>query len=415
MHIGLGSGPLLRYYSTIGKMNLLYIGTWSFGDPLSRSTILPHLEVLKHEFNFSKIVYCSLERSSSTSSNLQQNSEMFHLPYFTKSEFRMVENISSYIKYFVHLRKAIDKHRIDMIICRGALAGSLGYKLWKYTNIDFLVESFEPHSQYMVEAGTWSVWNPKFIIQKYFENKQKKHALGLMPVSVNYKNKLLSEGIEKDRIQVLPCTVDTGVFKPSEDSTQTRERLGFFKDQIIGIYVGKFGDIYLDKETFYIFKKSFQYFGSDFRLIILSPQSGQSIMERVHSHKLDPDKVMVSYVDAVGLKDFLTIADFAYCTVRPGKSSHFCCPVKNGEYWAMGLPVVIPHGIGDDSELIETHNAGVILKNFKEAHLFDCFEGLNNILNEPNHKIRIRELAKKYRSREFIQRAYSHFFGLPNN
>lgn len=396
-------------------MNLLYIGTWSLSDPLSRSTILPHLEVLKREFNFSKIVYCSLERSSSTSSSMKQDAGMLHLPYFTKNQFGMVENVITYIKYFVHLRKAIDKHLIDIILCRGALAGSLGYKLWRKTYINFFVESFEPHSQYMVEAGSWSVWDPRFIIQKYFENKQKKHALGLMPVSVNYKNKLLSEGIENSRIQVLPCTVDTDIFKPREDSMEIRKKFGFSKDQIIGIYVGKFGDIYLDEETFHIFKKSFQYFGEDFRLIILSPQSGQSIMERVHAHKLDPDKVTVSFVDTSGLRDLLTIADFAYCTVRPGKSRFFCCPVKNGEYWAMGLPVVIPHGIGDDSEIITTRNAGVILRSFKEAHLLDCFNRLKDILKDPKHKTRIRELAEKYRSRKYIQRAYSHFFGLPNN
>ena len=395
-------------------MNLLYIGTWSVNDPLSRSTILPHLDVLKRDFNFSKIVYCSIERSSSTSINLWQDSQLHHDPYFTKNEFGMVENMSAYFRYFVHLRKAINKHLIDIILCRGALAGSLGYKLWKKTNIEFIVESFEPHSQYMVEAGTWSVWDPRYIIQRYFENKQKKHAVGLMPVSLNYKNKLLSEGIEEERIQLLPCTVDVDVFKPGEDSMQIRDRLGFSKDQIIGIYVGKFGDIYLDKETFYIFQKSFQYFGPDFRLIILSPQSGQSIMERVHSYKLDPDKVTVSYVDVVGLKNFLDIADFAYCTVRPGYSRLFCCPVKNGEYWAMGLPVVIPQGIGDDSELIDQLDAGVVLHNFEETHLIDCFDELKNILKEPNHKIRIRELAKKYRSREHIQRVYAHFFELSN-
>ncbi len=394
----------------IGNMNLLYIGTWSVSDPLSRSTILPHLEVLQRKFNFTKIVYCSLERSLSTNSILQQDPGMFHLPYFTKNQFGMVENMTTYIKYFGHLRKAIDKHRIDAIICRGVIAGCLGYKLWKKTKIDFFVESFEPHAQYMLEAGSWSVWNPKFIIQKYFENKQKKHALGLMPVSENYKKKLLSEGIEKKRIQVLPCTVDTGVFKPCQNSMQIRERFGFSKDQIIGIYVGKFGDIYLDKESFYIFKKSFQYFGADFRLIILSPQDGQSIKERVHAHKLDPSKVKISFVDTVGLRNFLTIADFAYCTVRPGKSRLFCCPVKNGEYWAMGLPVVITQGIGDDSELIDKLNAGVVLHNFEETHLINCFDKLKNILKEPNHKIRIRELAKKYRSREYIQRVYSHFF-----
>lgn len=122
-------------------MNLLYIGTWSVNDPLSRSTIVPHLKVLKCEFNFSKIIYCSLERQSSTSIDLLQDSQLIHDPYFTNNEFGIVENMSTYINYFIHLKKAIGKHHIKLILCRGALAGSLGYNLWKKSKIEFFVES----------------------------------------------------------------------------------------------------------------------------------------------------------------------------------------------------------------------------------------------------------------------------------
>lgn len=390
-------------------MNLLFLGTWSVNDPLSRSTIIPHLDILKRDERFSRIIYCSLERMPSSSTGLSQNSRFLHLPFFTKSKFGWLQNALAYVKYFQYLGAIIEGYKVETILCRGSLAGSLGYKLWKKFGVDFYVESFEPHAKYMLEAGAWFKWDPRFVLQRFYEMKQRRHAKGLMPVSMNYQEVLLKDGIKENRVRVLPCTVDTDFFNPTGSVIKIRERLGFTKEQIIGIYVGKFGDIYLDNLAFSVFQKSSQYFGERFRLIILSPQDRTEIIKKAAAYLL-PDQVTVFYAEPEALKNYLFISDFSYCTVRPGHSSRFCCPVKNGEYWSMGLPIIITKGIGDDSDLIHKYQAGVVIEEFKEPHLTACFKKLDKILKDPLHKTKIRKLALKYRSRENITKVYSHFF-----
>ena len=38
--------------------------------------------------------------------------------------------------------------------------------------------------------------------------------------------------------------------------------------------------------------------------------------------------------------------------VKPVPTKRYCTPVKDGEYWALGLPVIITEGISDDSGII---------------------------------------------------------------
>jgi hypothetical protein len=63
----------------------------------------------------------------------------------------------------------------------------------------------------------------------------------------------------------------------------------------------------------------------------------------------------------------LNAADFAICPVKPIPSKRYCSPIKNREYWATGLPVVITNHISTDSELIALKNVGAVWKRLDQA------------------------------------------------
>ena len=48
------------------------------------------------------------------------------------------------------------------------------------------------------------------------------------------------------------------------------------------------------------------------------------------------------------ITDYYQIADFAINPVKPVPSKRYCTSIKDGEYWGMGLPVVITKNISDD-------------------------------------------------------------------
>ena len=194
-------------------MNILFLGYWGANEGLSQATILPHLKILSSFSNINKIIYCSIERNGDTKFNIQ-DPKVVHIPlYSKKSKIPFLENVTNFIDFPNQIVFICKEYGIERVICRGALAGSLGYLSWKKTKIKYIVESYEPHSEYMIESGVWAKYDPRYIFQKYFELKQSKTAYGLMPVAYNFKKKLISQGVPENKIDVVPCCVNTTIFK----------------------------------------------------------------------------------------------------------------------------------------------------------------------------------------------------------
>ena len=390
-------------------VRLLYIGIWSATDPLSESTIWPHLKVLKGLSGIEDIVFSSLERELDEIS-LPKNIAVKFEPYYRKGGFGLFENFWIYYNYYRHLERLINRYQINYLLCRGSLAGSIGYLLGSRLGVKLGVESFEPHAEYMLDAGTWSELDPRYVVQRYLEKKQRDFGTVLLPVSENYCTFLLKEGCAEEKVKLLPCTVDTNFFTPVPDKYSIREKLNIPIDSLVGIYVGKFGDIYLDDDAFKIFRHCFRFFERRFHLVILTPTSRSAVFSFLQKHNINQENVTIEFVDKYQLKEYLAAADFSFCTVRPGKSRAYCCPIKNGEYWSMGLPVVITKGIGDDSDLIKKNQAGVVLETFDWIHVKERLEVLQSILSNPNHGTEIRKLATTKRDRSQVTQVYGDLF-----
>lgn len=61
----------------------------------------------------------------------------------------------------------------DFILAQGALAGVLSYLVWQKTKLPFYVESFESHADYIRESGMWRDYDPRYLFQRHWENRQK--------------------------------------------------------------------------------------------------------------------------------------------------------------------------------------------------------------------------------------------------
>lgn len=387
-------------------MNLLYIGYWSFHDGLTQSTILPHLKILSELPKVKKVVFTTIERDRNNPPFTLNIPKVIHCPLQSKNlPINLLNKFFDFL-YFPHLvLKLLQDYSIDKIICRGAPAGALGYLVWKKTGIPYYVESFEPHADYMLESGVWKHSDPRYLMQKRWERLQKKTASGLMPVAENYKTQLLNEGIDGEKVITVPCSVNSEKFIFDRDSrTQIRKEIGIHPRDIVGIYLGKFGGIYYDREAFTLFKEAFSSFKTFF-LIILSPDEKAGIISRLYSAGIN-NRFYVAKVNHNEVPQWLSAADFAFAPIKPAKSRKYCSPIKTGEYWANGLPVLMPDGIGDDSEIIKKEGGGAILR---WDDLSASFREIENIIAKPGHREQIPNLAKKYRNPTAAEEAYSRF------
>lgn len=387
-------------------MKLLFISYWGVDEGLTSATVLPHLKILSSFNSIETIVFCSIERHSSDIKKIGIDKVEYVPLYSQPSNSVLLTKFFDFTSFSKRIIEICNEYSIDLIFCRSAMAGAIGYLVHKKTKIPFVVESFEPHADSMRESGVWKLYDPRFWIQKHFEFRQKKTANAILPVSSSYFQKLINEGVEKNRIKMMPCCVDVDRFRLNPQVRRSkREELKIEPDEIVGIYVGKFGGIYYDEESFVLFKEAFDFFGPTFKLIILSADGHELIKSKLSKHKISLRHVILHKAKHECVPDYLATADFAFSTIKPVASRLYCSPIKNGEYWANGLPILTELGIGDDSEIILNEGGGVILDMGNREK---SFLTLKKLLGQGRLNLAetISKLAYKYRRMELVENTY---------
>ncbi|MDP9046932.1 MAG: glycosyltransferase, partial [Bacteroidota bacterium] len=189
------------------------------------------------------------------------------------------------------------------------------------------------------------------------------------------------------------------------------------KGKIVCVYSGKLGGIYLEDEVFDFFKQCFLYWGEKFKIVLLTNTPQHIITDQLR-RVLIPDNILIrKFVWHRDIPKYLSIADFALTPVKPVPTKRYCTPIKDGEYWAMGLPVVITSGISDDSEIIEKNNAGYVLKDLSDAEYLQAVVKIDELLKEniKTLKPRIAGLAFKYRNFTIAEGVYRAIYNNQNN
>lgn len=376
-------------------MNILYVSFWGINDGLTQSTVIPNVEILRSipEVGFVKLV--TLERFK----NFQRDS-VDHQPIYIGGG-RL--SVRSFLRVRSSLLNSYSEDQIDLVIARTSLAGVFGRIIASRRSIPFVVESFEPHHEYMRELGVWSSLGLPYNFLKWSSKIQKKEARYLIPLTNSYKKKLIAEGVPSERIRVVPCAVDHNKFLFNQkEGTRIRKLLNVKPKEILGVYLGKFGDIYLDTEAFEIFKKVLSEV-PEFRLLIITPQNHDEIRRKLDSVEFDLEKCNVLTLSHELVPSYLSACDFAFSLIRPSENRKYCSPIKNGEYWAIGLPIVVTQGVGDDSDLIEEQEAGIVIR---ETLSGDNIDKLLERIEKPNLREEIRKLAIHYRSTKTVKRVY---------
>lgn len=388
-------------------MKVLYFSYWGFSDTLTVSTVDPNIAMLNDHPDVSRVWFCTLER------NGLPNTSRIRLP---KVECWLMHSSVSlpgplrYFADFLRLSSQLDQliriHQVDFCIYRGATAGSIGSLVYQKNKVPYIVESFEPHADYMLEADIWNRWGIKYQLQHYWEEKQKKQASFLLPVAENYRQQLIKEGLPAEQVITAPCCIRLGQFACSQAGRKAiRQQLGL-GDAITAIYVGKFGGVYYDEEAFFIFRQAFDQFPG-MKMILLTPEPAQLVVNKLKNAGISPEQVFIRFIQHHEVSDYLSAADFAFSTIRPSPSRKYCSAIKNGEYWANGLPIVLTTGVGDDDRILVEAKAGAVYDLSASRNLQPQFAMIRSILADPHHREWITQLAALHRDFNLIQKAYN--------
>ncbi len=384
-------------------MKIFYITYWGVKDGLSVSTVYPNLSILSQMEKVESIDYFTVERDDNQQFKdaLPPMPKLTHHPIQSKKILHhLITKILDWRRINQTILKQARKVKPDLVICRGAMSGPVGSLLYKKLAIPYVVESFEPHADYMLESKVWKEGGLKHSFQAKKEAKIKKTASALITVSHNYANYLIQkEQIAAKRIYTVPCFANTEKFGfNAEKRTEIQKKLNIAQKVTTAIYLGKFGGMYYDKEAFQLFKASYDYFKEQFFLILLCPQNKEEIEQKLKAVDFPLDHCWIGIVPHAQVPHYLSVADFAYNLHAPGPTRIALSPIKNGEYWANGLPILISDGIGDDSDIIKREGGGAIVDVHDNESVQKALSKIETIIRVDNHRDRIKELAIQHRN-----------------
>lgn len=398
-------------------MRILFLSYWGLHDGLTTSTVLPHVRVLLERPDVVAIRLVTIERGLPASASLAFPPDIptdrvsFEPLRSQPRGLVLLNKVEDFLRFPSELIRQVEAFKPDFILARGTPAGSLAYLVWRKTKLPFYVESFEPHADYMRESGVWRPYDLRYLFERHWEKCQKQWAAGLMPVTENYCQQLIREGVPASRVATVPCSVDAEVFAYDAVAGQrVRQALGFSLTDTVGIYVGKFGGIYYDEKAFELFRAAAEYFGPGFRLVVLTPHPEADVRRKLAAGGLGPERAFVAQVPHAEVPAYLSAADFAFSPIRTGPCWRFCSAIKIGEYWASGLPVLVTPGAGDDSAIIAAEGGGAVVDLGQSASVTVAFGQLRNLLQQPGHRHDIRGLAVRHRSIKRAREAYDAFF-----
>jgi glycosyltransferase involved in cell wall biosynthesis len=394
--------------------NILVLTSWSYRDALVQTYTLPYLkiirEILPADF---KIILVTEEQPAMGLSApelekinrqwAESNMQLKAFPY----QFFGVHKIFSWIKQLAVLWRTVRREKISVIHAFCTPAGSVGYLLSRLSGKPLLIDSFEPHAESMMENGTWSRRSMAYRILSLLEKLQSRRAVYLIGTTSGMQHYAKEKfGGITGNFFVKPACVDLEKFSLRTKSDQLLQKLGL-NNKIVCVYAGKLGGIYLKEEVFDFIKACCNHWGDRFRFLLLTNTPEREIKELAEKINIPATSVICRFVFHEEIPAFLSLGDFALNPVKPVPSKRYCTSIKDGEYWAIGLPVIISPGISDDSEIIANEKTGAVLDFSNKKEYEKTIITIEELLANKNEmKGKIRQIAEKNRSFGIAEKIY---------
>ncbi len=396
--------------------NVLVLTQWGFKEGLIQSYTLPYLKII-NEINpdITFFLVTQEKKLIETSPTLKsQELKGCKIRLYPEKYFRI--GVAKFLLSGYYLLKYICLilfYRIRIIHTFCTPAGALGYILSKVTGCCLIVDSYEPHSEYMKDNGVWSSTSLTYKLLSKLEKQQACHAKYLIattPAVIDFIEKRFS--IEIENFFIKPACVNLENFVYKEVKAQEKIISLRIENKLIGIYAGKFGGFYLNEEIFEFLCCAFELWGSKLHIILLSDLSGVELDHFCYKFNLNTLDFTLKNVPHDEMPVYLSMADFAISPYRPTPSKKYCTPIKNGEYWAIGLPVIITKDISVDSEIISNADIGYVLQNLNKSEYKIAINKINELLNGDRDALRakIRQIAVEHRSYQIAKNVYQTIY-----
>lgn len=230
-----------------------------------------------------------------------------------------------------------------------------------------VVLCFEPHSRYMVEMGIWKADGPKARVVGALERWQMRSVDNIVVPTLAVEE-LVARHRPKAGVVLQGITIDVpaAAFDPAA-RTELRERYQL-ADKLVLFYVGKFGGIYHTPGQYLRFLE--RMCAADQRVygMVVAGHTDLAALKAEPAYARLADRMLLHpAVPPHELPRYLSAADIGVLAIPPTPAQVYRTPVKTAHYWAAGLPVLTPEGIGDDADIARTTRTGIVVSDLPDV------------------------------------------------
>ncbi|MDX2063924.1 MAG: hypothetical protein SFY70_12755 [Bacteroidia bacterium] len=399
--------------------SVLIISPWPIEDGLTAAYTRPYLSKIRAQVqSTSTVVWFTYEsrtkrlaagKKRSIKEELLAEGIIWHSTAYVNTPLRGILWLA---KTWLFLCWLVVRYRVSVLHTWTLVPMLVAVPVRWITRTQLVADSFEPHADAMLETGTWTKKSVFYRLSSCFERLGTRQARYWIPAASGMNQYALNAfGAADKTVAVKPGGVDFSSFDPVRFSQSDRL---FSADTVVGVYLGKFGGLYWQREVFDFFSACRTHWGDSFHALLISPTEPAQIHRLAAAAGYPSGGYSVYAASHVEVPYYLAQATFALNATHAVPSRRYGSPIKDAEYWAMGLPVVLLDRLSDDSFLATAHKLGVILQGLSpEAYQHGVVELASLLEAEPTaeRKARIRGIAQVYRSYAIADPIYAYLYG----
>ena len=393
--------------------NILVVTYWSFENALIQTYTLPYVFQIKKQLSEKSKIYLFTLSTNSYSTEQHQKikvleaENIFVLRFsYAKFGWLMAVKMAFMVIYLIAFTLFKRIHTVHAWCTPG---GAIGYLVSLFTGRKLVLDSFEPHAETMVESGVWKKNSFAFKLLFCLEKLQLGRATEVICAAEGMiKHSQEIYNIKKPRYFVKPACVNLTLFDFNNYPANLKTDLPLKNN--VCVYPGKFGGIYLEEEVFDFFKIAHDYWQGDFSVLLLTNHSDDEIKKYCSAVNLPYSVILKKFVSHSEVPAYMRLGHFGICPVKPLPSKRYCTPIKTGEYWAMGLPVVITSNISTDSDIIEKNDIGYVLKYLSTEEYTMALAKIDGLIKKNDIRLKIRQVAVKERNFKSAKEIYKTIY-----
>ena len=380
-------------------MKILYISYDGALEPLGQSQIIPYLLGLVNPA--SEITLLTFDKPGyapkAARKSLRLELESAGITWISLAYHRRPAVLSTFFDIAVGLAYCsykIIKDRVEIVHARGYVPAMIAVALKTIFKARFIFDMRGFWADLKAECGQWRPGSFLYKIAKYYESIFLTKCDEIVVLTENARRVLRGLGYTHCRISVIPCCVDTDLFK-SNDRVCSSEAIKIgLKDKFIFAHAGSLEPWYMMDQMLDFFKAA-KAIIPNAHFLILSRSPKNKITRSAFAKGLSAADFSIVTADFRDMPAYLSVVNAGLIFISLGFSKAGCCPTKFAEFLSCGVPVVASGGIGDLDGIIAAAKIGVVIDTFDRDHYRQAVAELLNLENDGGLGQRCRDTAER--------------------